>query len=51
MTSPWAADASKFEGLPPGSNETGYADLAHTMVQLITVTASYGKRIGIVSDR
>ncbi len=41
----------EFEGLPPGSNETGYADLAHTMVQLISVTASHRKRIGIVSDR
>jgi uncharacterized protein len=41
----------EFEGLPPGSNETGYADLAHTMVQLIAVTGSYRKRVGIVSDR
>jgi putative NADH-flavin reductase len=41
----------EFESLPPGSDETGYADLAHTMVQLIAATGSYGKRVGIVSDR
>ena len=41
----------EFENLPLGSNETGYADLAHTMVQLISVPSSYGKRVGIISDR
>ena len=41
----------EFESLPPGGNETGYADLAHTMVELISVPGSYGKRVGIISDR
>jgi uncharacterized protein len=41
----------EFEDLPPGSPETGYADLAHTMVELTKVTESYRKRVGIVSDR
>ena len=41
----------EFEGLPQGSNETGYGDLAHTIVELISVSASHRKRVGIVSDR
>jgi putative NADH-flavin reductase len=41
----------EFEDLPPGSNETGYADLAHVMVQLVSVSESNGKRVGVVSDR
>jgi putative NADH-flavin reductase len=41
----------EFDGLPSGSNETGYADLAYTMVQLVTERDSHGKCVGIVSDR
>jgi uncharacterized protein len=40
-----------FEDLPPGSEETGYADMARTMVDLLSQSASRGKRVGIVSDR
>lgn len=40
-----------FEDLPPGSSVTGYADLAQTMVELIGRRDSFGKRVGIVSDR
>jgi putative NADH-flavin reductase len=47
------AGSAKFEhgGLPPGSGETGYADLARTMCDLLTERASLGKRVGIVSYR
>lgn len=40
-----------FEDLPPGSFETGYADLARTMVGLVDQPESFGKRVGIVSFR
>lgn len=39
------------EALPEGSDETGYDDLAATMVALLGDPASYGKRVGIVSVR
>jgi len=41
----------EFEGLPPGSGETGYADLAKTICDLLTERASIGQRVGIVSFR
>jgi len=40
-----------FEDLPGGSSETGYADLARTMVTLLHDRASYCMRVGIVSER
>jgi putative NADH-flavin reductase len=40
-----------FEDLPAGSNETGYADLAQTMVALVDNVGSFQKRVGIVSFR
>jgi hypothetical protein len=40
-----------YEDVPPGSEETGYADLAHTMVTLVAVAESHGKRVGIASYR
>ena len=40
-----------FEDLPPGSNETGYNDLAASMTALVKDTSSYGRRVGIVSVR
>lgn len=40
-----------FEDLPPGSNETGYADLAHTMIELAGRADAVGKRVGIISVR
>ncbi|MBK8233712.1 MAG: NAD(P)H-binding protein [Candidatus Eisenbacteria bacterium] len=40
-----------FEDLPPGSYETGYADLAWTMADLVDEPESFGKRVGIVSFR
>lgn len=40
-----------YEDLPAGSGETGYDDLAATMLALIDEPVSYGKRVGIVSDR
>ncbi len=40
-----------FEDLPQGSYETGYADLARTMADLVDRPESFGKRVGIVSFR
>jgi putative NADH-flavin reductase len=44
-----------LDGLPPGSGETGYADLAAAMVALaagdVALGAAIGHRVGIVSDR
>ncbi len=40
-----------FEDLPPGSKETGYADLAQHMVELAEDSRSFGKRVGIASFR
>lgn len=40
-----------FEDLPQGSFETGYADLARTMADLVDKPESFGKRVGIVSFR
>lgn len=40
-----------FEDLPRGSNETGYDDLAMTMVDLVENPESIEKRVGIVSFR
>ena len=40
-----------YEALPGGSNETGYDDLAETMVKLVDNPESFGKRVGIVSVR
>lgn len=40
-----------FEDLPPGSHETGYADLAATMVALVQDPRAHGQRVGIVSLR
>jgi putative NADH-flavin reductase len=40
-----------YDDLPSGSFETGYADLAHAIVELVDQPASFGKRVGIVSDR
>lgn len=40
-----------FEDLPAGSSETGIADLANAMLDLIPRTESLGKRVGIASDR
>jgi putative NADH-flavin reductase len=40
-----------YDDLPPGSSETGYADLARVMCDLLAERASYGKRVGIVSLR
>lgn len=47
------AGSSKFEvgAVPPGSEETGVADLAKTICDLLTDRASLGKRVGIVSFR
>jgi putative NADH-flavin reductase len=39
------------EDLPPGSGETGYADLAATMLALAGDAASFARRVGIVSVR
>jgi putative NADH-flavin reductase len=41
----------QVEGLPSGSGETGYADLAKTMCDLLTERSAVGKRVGIVSYR
>lgn len=41
----------QFEDLPEGGVETGYADLACTMVDLVDKPESFGKRVGIVSFR
>jgi putative NADH-flavin reductase len=41
----------EFEDLPQGSDETGYADLARTMADLVDRPESFGKRVGIVSFR
>lgn len=41
----------QYEGLPLGSPETGYADLARTMADLLTERASLKRRVGIVSLR
>lgn len=40
-----------FETLPPGSDETGYRDLAQMMVALVDDVESFQKRVGIVSFR
>lgn len=40
-----------FEDLPEGSMETGYADLARTMADLVEEQESFRKRVGIVSFR
>lgn len=40
-----------FEDLPAGSSETGIADLAQAMLDLIPRTDSFGKRVGIASSR
>jgi putative NADH-flavin reductase len=39
------------ESLPAGSDETGYEDLAATIVALLDDPASWGRRVGIVSVR
>ena len=39
------------EDLPAGSDETGYEDLAATIVALLDEPRAFGKRVGIVSDR
>ena len=38
-----------YDDLPEGPGETGYADLALTMVQLIDAPESVGRRVGIIS--
>jgi hypothetical protein len=40
-----------YDELPARSSETGYADLADTMLRLLNDTSSYGRCVGIVSDR
>jgi putative NADH-flavin reductase len=40
-----------YDALPAGSGETGYEDLAATIVALLGEPASFGRRVGIVSDR
>ena len=40
-----------FEDLPAGSRETGYADLALTMADLVNDPAAFERRVGIVSFR
>lgn len=40
-----------YDSLPAGSDDTGYADLARTMAELAGVLESFGRRVGIVSDR
>lgn len=40
-----------YEDLPAGSGVTGYDDLAATIVDLLDDPASFGRRMGIVSDR
>lgn len=40
-----------YEDLPPGSADTGYADLARTMAELAGEREAFGRRVGIVSDR
>ena len=40
-----------LEDLPPGSDETGYADLAQSMVALADNPQTFRKRVGIVSVR
>jgi hypothetical protein len=40
-----------YEELPSGSGETGYADLAETMLALVGEPMSFGKRVGIISLR
>ncbi|MBL8339890.1 MAG: NAD(P)H-binding protein [Rubrivivax sp.] len=48
---PRGAGRFAIEALPPGSDETGCADLAAAMCSLLGDRASFGKRVGIVSDR
>jgi putative NADH-flavin reductase len=48
---PRGAGRFAIEALPSGSAETGYADLAATMCDLVGERASFGRRVGIVSDR
>ena len=38
-----------YDDLPEGLGETGYADLALTMVALIDTPESVGRRVGIIS--
>jgi putative NADH-flavin reductase len=40
-----------YDDMPGGSFETGYADLAQTIVELLDQPASFGKRVGVVSVR
>jgi uncharacterized protein YbjT (DUF2867 family) len=40
-----------YERLPTGSGQTGYDDLAATIVELLDERESFGKRVGIVSVR
>jgi len=40
-----------YDALPGGAYETGYADLARTMAELLDQPTSFGHRVGIVSDR
>jgi uncharacterized protein len=40
-----------FDALPPGSSETGYADLALAMADVLLDRASLRRRVGIVSLR
>jgi len=40
-----------YEALPAGSSQTGYDDLAATIVALLAEPASYRQRVGIVSVR
>lgn len=40
-----------FDDTPPGSGETGYADLALAMCELLPAAESHGRRVGIMSYR
>lgn len=48
---PAGSSQHAIESLPGGSGETGYADLARTMCELIAEPAAIGHRVGIVSFR
>lgn len=48
---PVGSSRHAYEALPEGSSETGYADLARAMCDLLPERASYGQRVGIVSFR
>ena len=41
----------EYGGVPAGSEETGTADLARLVCDLLTERASFGQRVGIVSRR